>query len=185
MPRYDKYGQPILTKSSNPNGFSNSSSHSQNISSISTKTPINTPLSTYSAYTLSNSIKRKWPIINSNNNCLFEALAAYFYFSANESDCARKVKKIMEKYLTDGNFKLLEQRYHAIYYFMKLADFSFNSIDNLDDKRINHYINDCCQQFKNIMGYQGNESLPELSDNIIEKNYKNDNLYHTSFNVYW
>lgn len=39
-----------------------------------------------------------WPISNSHNDCLFEALAAYMYLSNGESDYTRKLSEILDNY---------------------------------------------------------------------------------------
>jgi O-acetyl-ADP-ribose deacetylase (regulator of RNase III) len=113
----------------------------------------------------------QWPIENDgNNDCLFEAMAAYFYFSINEEDCVYKTHCIMEKVIKGSKFNNLINHYKAAEQIYNLALCVFNSsyCSNINDD-----VHKYCANYKYILDKERREQLYDL--NLIQDMKYNDN----------
>lgn len=96
--------------------------------------------------------KKEWPIKNKNNNCLFEAVVPYMYFSSDNDDAESKKRYILnqyKKYLNFNGYKYDDYTINELNLINNICNESINLMTyyNTIDSDISNYIN----QFKNSL----------------------------------
>jgi len=121
---------------------------------------------------ISQSQKKKWPIKNKDNNCLFEALVPYMYFSSDNDDAENKKQYILnqyKKYLDANNYEYNDYTRNELNLITNICDESINLMTYYNT--INSDISNYIKQFKNsFITTNKNEidlSTTALSSNII------------------